>query len=170
MLTLPLTAPLLHSWDAPGRINTSMRLSFGGIGPVEFGMTEAQVRAAVRGPVRSDRRMQPNETCYYLTPASGLGLMMLDARLARIDVFRGNWRTPEGLGIGSTENEVKKAYGGRVREELHPYTAPQGRYLIVRPERTRDRGLELLFETDGRVVTDFRAGKAEAVALKEGCS
>ena len=63
---------------------------------------------------------------------------------------------------------VLALYRGRVRDEPHHYEGPEGRYLIVElPGDTRHR---IVFETDGRRVTSYRAGRRPAVDYVEGCA
>jgi hypothetical protein len=150
------------------KLDTTMRLSFTGLGPVRIGMTETQIRKILGGKVKTEKAMGTD--CYYMNPnASGLGLMMLSSRVARIDVFKGAWRSVSGAGIGSTEEEVKKMYGDLLSVERHKYD-DKGHYLIVRPHEPTFKGYEMRFETDGKVVTTFRSGLDEAVLLVEGCS
>lgn len=148
-------------------MRSSMRLSLMGIGPARIGMTAAEMRAAVAGRWRSE---EAPEGCYYMSPeVQGLGFMMLKGRLGRVDVHGGPWRSVSGARIGSTEREIEGLYGPMLRVEKHKYE-PAGKYMIVVPGEEKHRGMEMLFETDGRVVKRFRAGTAEAVALVEGCS
>jgi hypothetical protein len=109
------------------------------------------------------------EDARTLTPdVKGIGFMLLDSRIARVDVFEGHCRTASGAGIGSSEVEIRRQYP-RVRTEQHHYV-DYGHYLIVTPDDPKLKGHELLFETDGKIVTSFRAGLSRAVALVEGCA
>lgn len=147
-----------------------MALSFDGLGPVRIGMTTSQIQVAVGSPLASDEA-DSEPGCYYLQPkANGIAFMMLNDRLGRIDVYKGLWRTFSGIGIGATETQVHRVHGNALVVEPHHYTGPVGKYLIVRPQQARYRGLELLYETDGKFVTTFRAGTEEAVTLVEGCA
>ena len=151
------------------KLNTAMRLSFTGLGPVRIGMTEAQVRKALSNSVKS-HKADLGSDCYYMNPgAPGLGFMMLSSRVARIDVFKGPWRTMSGAGIGTAETEVKKLYGELLTVERHKYD-DKGQYLIVLSRNPAYKGYQMRFETDGKIVTTFRAGLANAVLLVEGCS
>jgi hypothetical protein len=166
-----LFVPVAAAFGMEGRVRLvpSMKLSFVGLGPVRIGMTEAQVRGVVAGEMESTRDVS-EEDCYYLIlKGRGLGFMILHSRLARIDVMSGEWRTQSGAHIGSTEDEIRKLYGAAVQEVQHHYD-PQGKYMSVSPQEGAYKGFEVLFETDGKVVTNFRAGTVEAVPLVEGCS
>jgi hypothetical protein len=147
-----------------------MMVSFDGVGPVRIGMTAEQVRASVTSALKSQGE-EPGSSCYHLEPdVGGLAFMMLKDRLGRVDVHSGRWRTFSGIGIGASEERVRRVHGKRLIVEPHHYGGPVWKYMIVRPEQARYKGLELLYETDGSRVTSFRAGTAEAVALVEGCS
>ena len=47
---------------------------------------------------------------------------------------------------------------------------PAGHYLVYAPADPALAHLSMIFETDGQVVTTFRAGMKGAVAQIEGCS
>lgn len=55
-----------------------------------------------------------------------------------------------------------------LRVEPHEYLGPAGHYLVItQPGDTVD---QIIFETDGKRVLNFRAGRLPAVAYVEGCS
>ena len=68
-----------------------------------------------------------------------------------------------GVGTGDSEETVKRTYPGRIRVEGHPYL-PTGHYLVYVPADPALAHLSMIFETDGRAVTRFRAGMKGAVA------
>lgn len=111
--------------------------------------------------------------CAQASPINGprgLSLMFIEGRLARFDVHEGTVETLSGIGEGSSEEDVFSTYPGRIRVEPHPYD-PGGaaKYLIYQPRDEASRAYSMIFETDGSVVTSFRAGDAEAVSYIEGC-
>jgi hypothetical protein len=75
--------------------------------------------------------------------------------------------TEAGIHIGSPEADVGAAYPG-IAVRPHPST-PGGHYLVHVPDEPRVKGFELLFETDGKVVTTFRSGVIAVVDTPEGC-
>lgn len=98
--------------------------------------------------------------------------MVINGHIARVDVGdRGGRRvtTVSGVGTGDTEETVKRTYPGRIRVEGHPYV-PTGHYLVYVPADPALAHLSMIFETDGQVVTTFRAGMKGAVSQIEGCS
>ena len=163
------TRPPSVAWEG-------LRLSLDGLGPVDIGMTPAEASAAAGVQIRVDPSMDLGRGCAYARadrgPADRL-FMVVDGRIVRIDVgARGEGRqtlTVSGIGVGSTEDEVKRTYPGRISVAGHPYR-PEGHYLLYTPADAGLRHLRMLFETDGRVVTSFRAGLADPVGWIEGCA
>jgi hypothetical protein len=92
----------------------------------------------------------------------------LDKALARVDVYGTPWRTVSGAGAGTTEAEIHRLYR-RVNEEPH-HCDSNGKYLVVSPDNPALRQYDLVFETDGKVVTACRAGLQKATAWVEGCA
>ena len=116
---------------------------------------------------------EPGAGCDYLHVATlplDIDLMVIDSVIERVDVFRGDVRTLSGAHIGSTEEEVKALYPGRIEVQEHPYTGPEGHYLIYVPRDPVDSTFRIIFETDGHKVTTYRAGRRPAVQYIEGCS
>jgi hypothetical protein len=169
-LTLILALTLLAQVSA-----SSPRLYLRGLGAMRIGMTLSAVRQAIGDRAASLEGNEPDarsvDACSYLRSRAlpaGLGLMFMHGRLARIDVREGDIRTASGIGIGSTEDDVRRVYGRRITSEPHKYI--DGHYLIYTPVDAVDRGLSMRFETDGRAVINYRTGRADAVQLVEGCA
>lgn len=140
-----------------------------GVGPVETGWTLAQLNAALGEQLRPTYEINPE--CDYLDPAAlpdGIGLMVLQDTIVRIDVDTTGIPTAEGAAVGDTEARVLELYQGRVEVMPHKYTGPEGHYLVVRwPADTLHL---LIFETDGAKVLHYRAGRRPAVEYVEGCA
>jgi hypothetical protein len=89
--------------------------------------------------------------------------MLAYGRVARVEAYRGRWRSSRGVRIGDSERKVRRRYRG-VRSRPHPYVPP-GRYLIVGRGPRR-----MIFETNPKgKVTSFRGGRAREVGYIEGC-
>lgn len=108
------------------------------------------------------------QTCFYVEPKQhpDTGIMMLNGRVARVDVFAPGTVVPstvtaEGIHIGDSESRVFERYG-IVTVFPHHYT--DGKYLTI---RSGEFGLR--FETENKKVTSFYAGTQEAIELVEGC-
>jgi hypothetical protein len=138
------------------------RLSPGGLGPIEIGMTVGEIeRATGRRPVKSFGDYSACQI-WMLPGAPGLSLMRSYGRLVRVEAFRRHWRTARGVRIGDSARKVFRRYG-RVHVKPHPYTT--GKYLIVGPP-----GRRMIFETNGaRKVTSFRGGRGPYIGYIEGC-
>src|SRR5262245_56108349 len=113
-------------------------------------------------PIDRDER-----SCYYVFPGGTAGpvsFMIVDERVARVDIEAPGPVTAAGVGVGSPESDVLRAYGDRVEASPHKYAAP-GHYLTV-----ANGDSAIVFETDGTRVTRFRAGRLPEVAWVERCS
>lgn len=73
--------------------------------------------------------------------------------------------TDRGARVGDTEATIKRLYRGMVKVSKHPYV--NGHYLRVNIKGGR---FSIIFETNGKRVTSFRAGKSKEVSYIEGCS
>jgi hypothetical protein len=94
--------------------------------------------------------------------------MVRGGEVARVQVDSGPVRTVEGAGIGDSEARIDSLYHGRVTVGPHKYT--EGHYLTVKPTTGDESAFRLLFETDGRRVTRYRAGRLPEVEWVEGCA
>jgi hypothetical protein len=144
-------------------------LRFDGIGAVKVGMTLRQVNAAL-GEKFSTPKDKDEQTCFYVEPTKhpDTAIMVLNGRVARVDVFAVNGAQPrtatlEGVQIGDSEPMVQKLYGEAVAVSPHHYT--DGQYLTV---KSGEYGLR--FETAQGKVTSFYAGSVKAIGFVEGCS
>jgi hypothetical protein len=67
------------------------------------------------------------------------------------------------------EAEIRSLYRTAIRVEPHPYTGPEGHYLVY---RARSQPFGMIFATDYRTgrVDSFRIGRWRYVQLIEGCA
>jgi hypothetical protein len=143
-----------------------------GIGPIKVGMTHKQAEEASGEPIvlRGDAPSDA-EACRFgalQTGPKGLSFMLIGETIVRIDVDGDTAiKTSAGAHIGSTEDEVKTLYGARLAVTPHKYD-PNGHYLTVSDSDPAQR-YQYIFETDGRMVKSFRAGRLPEVAVVEGC-
>ena len=159
MFALIAAALMTAPWDVPVTLH--------GIGSLRIGTPVAALR---RMGAAGEDYPDPDVDCsYWRTPRwPGLMMMVSGGRVVRIETEDRRYRTASGARVGMTEAEVRRIYPG-MRVEPHPYTGPQGHYLIL---RTRGEPYGLIVETDpgtGR-ATQLRVGLWEAVQLIEGCS
>jgi hypothetical protein len=155
-----LHAPAPQSWT----------LAMDGIGPVRVGMAIADVERLVGGTARIER-IEPDDRCGYAFVSGvppGISFMLAGDTVVRANVQEAGILDEAGLGVGSSEAEVMARRAGKIRVEPHPYTGPEGHYLIVDdPARP---GFRLIYETDGQRVVTFRAGRLPEVNYIEGCA
>lgn len=142
---------------------------FDGYGPVRFGMTEAEVRAAWNGSLRDDGA---GAACHYLQPdgeqpTAHFALMIENGRFVRYDVGNPDELAPGGGKVGLAVEEIRALYPGRVEARPHHYVEG-GQYLRV--PASEGEGW-LVFETDAEgKVTSWRAGVEPQVDYIEGCA
>lgn len=136
-----------------------------GIGKLTAGMTVAEAKAAVPGfsvPASRD-----STACTYGKANSlpaGVFVMVEGGKVARVEVRRGSVATSAGAKIGDSEERIKSLYPSATSTP-HKYL-PAGHYLNYAPSGSNDK---IVFETDGKRVTTYRAGMQPQVDYVEGC-
>lgn len=169
----------LGAGNAEQNVNPDWTIFLRHAGPIRFGMSLSEVRQLIGDPNASLFVSDPdnplgNRGCTYLESPrlpEKMGFMFDNLRVVRVDVFsRSVAQTASGARVGDTEERIKALYPGQIRVEPHPYDLENGHYLIFVPKDRSDRMYEIVFETDGKHVTQFRAGFSSATALIEGCS
>jgi hypothetical protein len=138
-----------------------------GWGPIRAGMTIAEARAALGGELSEPA----NRECDHVRPPrgpEGVLIMMVDGRVARVEVSDTTVASAAGARVGDTEARINALYPGRVQIGPHKYV--DGHYLVVRRGPGADSVSRLVFETDGRRVTRYRSGRFPEVEWVEGCS
>jgi hypothetical protein len=139
-----------------------------GVGPVRFGMTIADARAAVGDPLAN---VPADGSCYLVTPArtpGGVTFMVENGRVVRVDVETHAVATDHGATVGHSEVVVKERYGDSLVVTPHKYD-PKGRYLTFVPPGPDGSRFRVVFETNGIRVTSYRAGILPAVEYVERC-
>ena len=124
-----------------------------GIGGVRLGMTQAQVQRALGKPLGVERGRAAfggeTLTLHFGYAAYDVELRRVDGAMRVVRVATGllKERTPEGIGVGSLETELTKAYP-KVR-----CTAPEARRF--RDGRIRGFGPRTCVLREGRAETQF---------------
>ena len=94
--------------------------------------------------------------------------MVEGGSVARVEVDSGSAvPTAEGARVGDSEKRIRDLYGNRVTLSPHKYT--DGHYLTVRSAAPSESSYRVVFETDGKRVLRFRAGRTPPVEYVEGC-
>ena len=143
--------------------------------PDSFGSLPLPATLAQASAVLGEPLAIPADTmnggCGYVNSRStppGTALMISFDTIVRVDVDTAGILTAESIGVGDSEARALQVYAGRARVEPHPYDGPEGHYLVV--PSTDDTLHLLIFETDGKKIVRFRAGRRPQVELIEGCS
>lgn len=165
------TALLLTAAASPSAPAYDWKLTPAGWGPAKIGMTPAQVEKALK--IKLEGEAFDNEgSCIELFPDSealkGSYFMFLDGKLSRISANGSSTvQTPRGIHVGTTADEVRAAYGEKLKAEPHHYLDLPAEYLTywLTPEKSGVR-----FETDAqRKVETIHAGN-DSIQLVEGCA
>lgn len=148
---------------------TKHRLNVDRYGPVVIGMTpqEASKKLGI-SMIPAEQPSEDELSCYYVYPDGkfdDMGFMVQGGRITRIDVYSNRISSTGGICIGDEEDAVKKAFPGKVKEEIHPYLDEEGKYLIVETKS----GFAFIFETHNGRITSFRSGRLSSVKYIEGC-
>ena len=141
------------------------RVGFTSYGAVRIGMTREALAAALGGPLQEDDMRE--EGCSYVSErgSPGVACMLLDGRLARIDVFGSSRvRAFAGGGIGTSKAELQTLYRA-IKVEPHFYD-DTGFYLT---SLSKDGRYGIRFEIEDGRVSSYYAGLAEAIQYVEGC-
>lgn len=140
----------------PPGLNADSALRLDGVGPVIFGMTVAEAKAAAK----VDLRQSKLPACTALSTVGsleGLDLLAPDGEPVRYAIVKGGpFKTEEGVGVGSTQQAVIDAYpDAEVREE--------------RIVRFSDANAMVFSIRDGKVASMW-SGPKDAANADELCS
>jgi hypothetical protein len=108
------------------------------------------------------------QDCFHVGAAAHprVSFMIVNRRLARIEVDGAGVPTASGIRVGDSEERAKQVYGSRLKVKPHAYTGREGHYLTI---RSADGRYGIRFETDNGKITTFYAGRFDAVQYIEGC-
>jgi hypothetical protein len=160
---------------APALADDSLNdLSPNGLGKLKVGMTFEKVELQIGEKLGYNQ--YEHGGCSLLTTKKleplGISVMVESKVLTRVNVdyfskseLPQTIKTDAGVGLGSTEADVIKAYPG-ARVKPNPGD-PSWHTLIV---ETPDHAKGIVFETDGKTVKSMRAGMYSAIAFADGCS
>ncbi|MGB3208790.1 MAG: hypothetical protein WBB28_27685 [Crinalium sp.] len=162
--------PLNIPANAAPKITNQSKVYINGIGSVFVGMTVAQASKAAGTSLVRERYGDYQCSYYYLQNGTkDIAFMVTKGRIARVDVLKGKTSTASGARIGDTETRIKTLYPGQIKVSRHAYN-DKGHYLTFVPKDKADKNFGVVFETDGKQVTQYRSGKNPEVQFVEGCS
>ena len=170
MRLIAAVVALLLTAAAPS-FNYDWKLTPAGWGPARIGMTRAQVSKALHVELQGDA-FDNEGTCLELYASDnglpGMYFMFEDGKLTRISASEpSEVATPRDIHVGSTAEDVRKAYGADLKTEPNHYLELPAEYLTywLKPEKSGVR-----FETDvEQKVETIHAGN-ESIQLIEGCA
>jgi hypothetical protein len=139
-----------------------------GIGPVRVGMDLPDLNKVLH--TSYSKPTDPDEqSCFYVDVPHqpGVGIMILDGHVARVDVDHDRTRTAEGVRKGDTEAHALEVYGRKLGVTPSHYDPESGHLLTL---FSRDRKFGIRFETEDGNIVRYYAGTVRAIALIEGCS
>ena len=139
-----------------------------GLGPLKIGMTLAQASKALGARLTIDAHDSDAVSCSELDvpDKGGLGMMFENRRLTRIAVFKpSHLKTTLGIGIGSTEAEVKAKYKP-LDDKPQAYDELPAKDLTWWATKDK-RGIRFQTDTTKHVKAIF-AGNS-AITYVEGC-
>lgn len=142
------------------------RVTYQGFGPLLVGQSVAEAATAVGSAFAAADGADP--ACSYAewpSAPAGVRVMLVQDTVVRIDVTDAGVATQELVRIGDNEGRLNSVYAFAMQLRPHKYTT--GKYAIVTaPEDSTRR---LVFETDGKQVTEFRTGRVPEVEWTERC-
>jgi hypothetical protein len=167
VVVVALGAALVSAVAVAGKYDP--RATMSGVGPIRIGMSERQLEDALQMRL-PDTQDAAEDSCRQVEAGPrwpGTSVMLLDGRVARIDISRRGVPTLSGALVGDLVSRVYDIYGRRLRATQHDFGAGEGmEYLTM---FSSDHHYGIRFETDGERVTEFYVGTSEAVQFIEGC-
>lgn len=144
------------------------RATMSGVGPIRIGMNQAALERALGTRLPETQDTEEDECRQVEAGPSwpGTSVMLLEGRVARIDVSERGIFTLSGAAVGDTQDSVLRRYGRRVIVSPHEHGVEDSKYLSM---YSSDRRYGIRFETDGQRVTEYYVGTARAVQFPEGC-
>lgn len=151
-----------------GSNRSGYELRVDGLGPVKIGMHTEEAAKMLGVPLRRSPDDAASAECHFVYPKGNnndTGFMVEGNHITRIDIGAEGIPSTGGIRVGDAESDVRRAFGGTVKEEQHPYEE-EGKYLTVEVKP----GYSFVFETNRGRITRFRAGQSSSVVYVEGCS
>jgi hypothetical protein len=168
--TLTFSLVTMGTVAAITQLTTQSKVAINGIGAVKVGMNVPQAAQAANTKLVVEY-FPDSYSCYYLQAEGkleGVGLMVTDNRISRIDIDNPKITTISGAKVGDTEQKIKSLYPGQIQVTRHKYLL-SGHYLTLIPKDPADKNFRVIFETDGKKVIRYRAGKLPEVEYVERC-
>lgn len=134
-----------------------------GVGPLKLGTPRSDL-------VTGGSVIGATGGCEIVRPQGapeGVYAMVMDGSARRFDITEPGVSTVMGIGVDSTEDQLRRAYPWP-RVELHKYV-PNGHIFTVEVVEGPAAGRKFVFETDGARVIRYRVGVVPQVDWVEAC-
>lgn len=151
--------------SAGARPDAAWMVDFRGYGPIRFGASFDDARSAAAGMLETPASMTGCQYVRISGGRAGVLLMVVDGRVARVDVLDQGVETREGARVGDAEGHIRELYPHDLEVRAHKYTS--GNVLIVTP--AEGGPYRLVFETEQDEVRRYRSGVLPEVEWVEGC-
>ncbi|WP_395393475.1 hypothetical protein WBP07_00605 [Novosphingobium sp. BL-8A] len=136
------------------------------------GLGDLRIGAPVpSGSSWAERGAQVSDSCHTVTSPDypGVYAIVEQGKVRRITLGkRSEVRLVEGVGVGSSEADVKKWFAG-FREEPHKYEAAPAKYITAPNAKGGDSALRFEIGHDGK-VSAVHVGTMPVLAYVEGCA
>lgn len=123
-----------------------------------------------KGSTWVERGAQTGDACRTVTSPDypGVYAIVSDGKVGRITVGqRSTVKLVEGIGVGSSEQDVGKWFGG-FRAEPHKYVEPPAKYLTAPNAASGDPAVRFEIGKDGKVSL-IHVGTMPVLGYVEGC-
>lgn len=162
-----VAAPAPAQTPAPAPTPTAPTKVIGleGLGDLKIG------QPVPAGGTWAERGAQTGDACRTVTSPDypGVYAIVEQGKVQRITVGqRSDVKLVEGVGVGSTEKDVKGWFGG-FREEPHKYQDAPAKYLTAPNAASGDPAVRFEIGSDGKVSL-IHVGVMPALGYVEGCS
>ncbi len=162
-------APAATAECPVGGLDNNSSVSTVGLDEVLFGMTVNQAQSAAGICLVPENEVARD--CYYVRPVGGpdgVGFMVTNGTIERVDIISGTLTTRSGAGLRSTEQQILDLFPGKIETTTGAFG---GNQLAFIPSDADDQQFRVIWETnaDGNVVS-FRSGRLPQVSSASGCA
>lgn len=159
--------------DVPdiSNLTTDDRISTVGLGPVFVGMTVAEAAQAAGSAFEPEGSVRGPCSFYVATDFADAGVRWLVAfdRIAGIHIDQPGIVTLSGIGVGSSADELRAAYGDLLEERPSPFDPAITEFVLV-PVDEADADQRVIFEVDGSgTVVAYHSGQLPEVGYSANC-
>jgi hypothetical protein len=161
------TAAARPAAERPQPMDGNAVIGFGGVGPIELGMTIDQARkAARRGIVAGQEVTKGCRHDTVLPRRFGLTTLRFDKKIRVLYVTRTAMPTAKGIRVNDTLDRLRSKYGSRLQERGSD-VSPQTRIFELHGKGTR----EIQFSVDAQdKIFQIATGLRPEVDFSEGCA